>query len=287
LRFGAIRHWLQNCAAALVLGTLLALPYRLRVPLCGWLMARLVAPLAGYDRRVRDNLRLVLPGLPAAEVQRLARAVPDNLGRTLIEIYSGAAFAARARRAPLQGPGLAALEGARAARRPVILVTAHFGNYDAIRAALIGRGFAVGALYRPMTNRYFNRHYVRAVERIGTPIFARGRQGMAQMLRFLRGGGALGMLIDQHMAHGARLRFFGRPALTALSAAELALKYNALLIPTYAVRGGDGLDFEIVLEAPLAPGTPEAMTQALNDSLEAQVRAHPEQWLWIHRRWRA
>jgi KDO2-lipid IV(A) lauroyltransferase len=93
-------------------------------------------------------------------------------------------------------------------------------------------------------------------------------------------------LIDQRMHQGAKLSFFGHEALTALSAAELALKYDALLLPVYAIRRPDGLDFDILVEAPIAPGTPEAMTQALNDSLEALVRRHPEQWFWIHRRWK-
>jgi KDO2-lipid IV(A) lauroyltransferase len=168
----------------------------------------------------------------------------------------------------------------------VILVTGHFGNYDASRAALIARGYRVGALYMPMTNRHFNEHYVKAISRIGTPLFPRGRSGLADMVRHLRSGGMLGMLVDQHMVHGAQLSFFGYPAMTALSAAELALKYDALLVPTYAVRSPDGLSFDIIVETPIPQGSPEAMTQALNDSLEALVRQHVDQWFWIHRRWK-
>jgi KDO2-lipid IV(A) lauroyltransferase len=282
-----MRHWAQDRLLRGLIWVLLRLPYRWRVPLCGWVVSRLVAPLAGYRRRVRENLVLVLPDLPAPEVDRIARAVPDNVGRTVIEIYSGPEFVARAVRHPLTGGGVAALEAAHAARQPVILVTGHFGNYDASRAALIARGFRVGALYMPMANRYFNDHYVRAISGIGTPLFPRGRAGLADMVRHLRSGGMLGMLVDQHMAHGEELTFFGRPALTALSAAELALKYDALLVPTYAVRDADGLSFTIIVEPPIPHGTPEAMTQALNDSLERLVRQHIDQWFWIHRRWKA
>jgi KDO2-lipid IV(A) lauroyltransferase len=282
----ALRPWLQDRAYRALIGGLLCLPYRLRVPLCGWVVSRIVAPLAGYRRRIRDNLALVLPDMPQAEVARLVREVPDNVGRTIIEIYSGAEFIARAASLPLSGAGVAALAEAHAANRPVILVTAHFGNYDASRAALIARGYRVGALYMPMTNRYFNAHYVRAISRIGTPLFPRGRAGLGDMVRHLRSGGMLGLLVDQRMRHGAELSFFGHAALTALSAAELAMKYDALLVPTYGIRQPDGLGFEVVVEPPIPPGTPEAMTQALNDSLEALVRRHPEQWFWIHRRWK-
>jgi KDO2-lipid IV(A) lauroyltransferase len=203
-----------------------------------------------------------------------------------MEIYSGPEFIARAVTHPLTGPGVAALEEAHRLNRPVILVTGHFGNYDASRAALIARGYRVGALYMPMANPYFNAHYVKAISGIGTPLFPRGRAGLADMVRHLRSGGMLGMLVDQHMGHGEQLTFFGQEALTALSAAELALKYDADLIPTYAVRRPDGLSFDIVVEAPIPKGSPEAMTQALNNSLEALVRQHLDQWFWIHRRWK-
>jgi KDO2-lipid IV(A) lauroyltransferase len=282
----SLRHWLQDRVLRGLIWLLLCLPYRWRVPLCGWILSRVIAPVAGYRRRVRQNLKLVLPDLPADEVARISRAVPDNVGRTVIEIYSGPEFIARTASQPLTGGGVAALEEAHRSKRPVILVTGHFGNYDASRAALIARGYRVGALYMPMANPYFNEHYVKAISGIGTPLFPRGRAGLSAMVRHLRTGGMLGMLVDQHMSHGETLTFFDRPALTALSAAELALKYDALLIPTYAVRRPDGLSFDIIVEPPIPTGAPEAMTQALNDSLEVLVRKHLDQWFWIHRRWK-
>ncbi|MCU0902204.1 MAG: lauroyl acyltransferase [Cypionkella sp.] len=279
------QHKGQTLVVRGLIGLALALPYRWRVPLFGWVVARLVAPVAGWPARIRANLALAWPDLPAAEVDRLCRAVPDSVGRTVIEIFSGPEFIARAAATPPVGDGVAALEAAHAAGRPVVLVTGHFGNYDASRAALIARGYRVGALYMPMTNPEFNRIYEAAIGRIGQPIFPRGAKGLGALVRHLRSGGMVGMLVDHNMDHGAPLRFFGVAAKTALSAAELALKYDALLVPTYGVRRADGLGFDIVVETPIPPGTPEAMTQALNDSLEALVRRHPDQWFWVQRRW--
>jgi len=283
---GTLRQWLTNSAIQALLWVLLALPYGWRVPLCGWVMARVIAPLAGWPKRIRANLALTLPDLPQAQVARMVRNVPDNIGRTVIEIYSGQAFIDRATSLPLTGEGVAALEAAKAEGRPVILATGHFGNYDAVRAALIARGYPLGALYRPMSNPWFNAHYVRAIGTIGQPLFERGRHGMAQMLRHLKSGGMLGILPDQRIGGGVKLSFFGQEALTALSAAEMALKYEAELIPIYAIRQEDGLGFRIIVDAPIPKGTPEAMTQALNDNLEALIRRYPDQWFWIHRRWK-
>ena len=104
-------------------------------------------------------------------------------------------------------------------------------------------------------------------------------------MRHLKAGGLLVLLFDQHAA-GEAIDFLGQPALTALSAAELALRYKADLIPFYGTRNPDGLSFSVELEAPIAHTTPLQMTTELTRSLEARVRAHPGQWFWIHRRWK-
>ena len=264
------------------------LPYHRRVPAMGWVFAHLVGPLAGWRRRIRANLALAAPELTAAQVRRLTRAVPDNAGRALMEIYSGAEFTAHVTATdPLCGPGLPALEAAAAAQRPVILACAHFGNYDAMRAAIAARGWPVGALYRPMNNRAFNRHYIPAIEAIAQPLFPRsGRAGLTGMIRFLRGGGMLCLGFDQHDRHGATLRFFGLPSATVLTPAELALKYDAALIPIAGIRQPDGLSFRVQVGLPVPPGDPAVMMQALNDDLESLVATHMDQWFWVHRRWK-
>ena len=283
----ALPDRISNAAFSGLMRLAQALPYPRRVALMGWLFSHILAPLAGWRRRIRANLAHAMPGLPAHEVRRLTRAVPDNAGRAMAETYSGAEFLAHIRAgSPLEGPGVAALEQAAAEGRPVVLAAAHFGNYDAMRAALLARGWSVGGLYRPMNNPFFNRHYVAAIEAIGKPLFPRGRKGLAEMLKFLRGGGMLAIGIDQYVQDGTMLRFFGQPTLTALTPAELALRHHAPLIPITAIRQPDGLNFRIHVGEAIPEAAPEAMMQALNDDLEALVRRHPGQWLWAHRRWK-
>ena len=276
----------QNLAASGLLGALRLLPYAARIRFSGWMMRRVVGPIAGYPQRVRDNLALIWPDLPQARVTALTEAVLDNVGRTLAELYSPVDFKANVAGSALLGQGLQQVLEAQRAGRGVILVSGHFGNHDIARAVLASRGMAVGALYRPQRNPYFDTHFAATIRAISEPLFARGRRGLADLVTHLRRGGMLGMLIDQHMSHGAPLTFLGHRALTALSAADLALKYNCLLVPVYGIRHPDGLHFDLVVEPAIAHSTAAEMTQALNNSLDAQVRAHPGQWFWIHRRWK-
>ena len=261
--------------------------YERRIAAAGLAMRALARAMPRLRARVTENLARVFPEMEARRRTEVSRAMFDNFGRTFAENFSPAEFMARMARLRPEGPGLAALEAARAEGRPAILVSGHFGNHQAARACLNGHGFAIGGVYRPMNNRPFNDRYVRTIEAIGRPAFPRGRRGTAGLIRHLRAGGFVGMLIDQHALEGDLLDFLGHPARTVLSAAELALKYDAPLVPVYGRRLADGLDFQITVEAAVEPADAVSMTQAINDSLAAQVRACPEQYYWLHRRWKA
>lgn len=279
-------HFLVNLAARGLIGLALALPYRTRVAFVGWLMRRVIGPLAGYRARALENLALIWPEMPLAERKAIAAASLDNAGRTLIENYSTRAFTARAKAIEPEGPGYGALIAARNDKRPVILVSGHFGNYEAARATLVARGFDIGGLYRNLSNRYFNAHYVKTMEAFGGPVFPQGRAGTAGFVRHLKEGGQLVLLFDQDVPGAPVLPFLGHPARTATSAADLALRLKAELIPFFATRHPDGLGFTVHLDAPIPHTDAETMTLAISRALEARVNAHPGQWFWIHRRWK-
>ncbi|AMY68936.1 putative lipid A biosynthesis lauroyl acyltransferase [Frigidibacter mobilis] len=95
--------WLSDRAVRLLIGSALRLPYARRLALVGWAMRRVVAPLAGYRARALANLAHVFPNMSLAERRRIATAVAENVGRTLIENYSGTEFTTRMAQLPLQG----------------------------------------------------------------------------------------------------------------------------------------------------------------------------------------
>jgi KDO2-lipid IV(A) lauroyltransferase len=262
------------------------LPWRLRIRTMGWFFARVLGPVAGYGRRADQNLRMIFPDMSAGERRQIVRASLDNVGRTIIENYSPEDQLRDVAVLQPRGPGWPAIEAARKARTPIVFVSAHFGNWQAARAALNQRGYDIGGLYRPFNNPYVNAHYVESIERVGGRAYARSRHGIAAFLRTLRAGGQAAMMLDQYVADGEILDFMGHPAPTSLSAAEMALRHDALLVPIYGLRLRDGFNFEMRIEAPIPPSDPVTMTQALNDSLAAMIRTAPNQWFWMHRRWK-
>ncbi|SFE95023.1 KDO2-lipid IV(A) lauroyltransferase [Sulfitobacter brevis] len=287
IRLRRLSHYVTNAVIVGIIRTGLALPYAARIRSVGWVVQHVIGPVAGYRKRALDNLALVRPDLTPQARAQIASACLNNVGRTFIENYSADDFPRRMARNVPRGAGVEPLRAATDNGQAVILVTGHFGNYEATRAALVAQGYNIGGLYRDMKNPYFNAHYVKTMEAFGGPVFPQGRRGTAGFVRHLKDGGLLVLLFDQHVQKAPILDFMGQPARTAVSAAELALRYNALLIPFYGLRQPDGLSFDTVLEAPVPHSDPETMTLALNDSLSARVRDNPEQWFWVHRRWRS
>ena len=270
-----------------VLNILKIFPYRTRIYAGSLIFRIFISPLTGNKKRIESNLNLVMPNLLENEKNKLATRCLDNIGMTMFELLSPKEFKLAGERAKVLGPGIALLERARDESKPVILISGHFGNYDVIRANLISKGYELGALYRPMNNPYFNATYLKSISSIGVPLFARGNNGMAEMMKFLRDGKSIALLIDQHMANGEPLKFFGKTAFTATSAAKMAIKYNAILMPFFVVRKRRTSDFDLHFEAPIEHSNPIKMTQDFNDRLEARVKENPDQWLWTHKRWKS
>ncbi|KQI69711.1 lauroyl acyltransferase [Loktanella sp. 3ANDIMAR09] len=283
---GSMSEKLQDTALRAILSGLMRLSYPRRVALMGRLVARAFGPLAGYRKRAIANLARVRPDLTPQDRQKIADLVCDNFGRTLIENYSYQEFGARLRDTTPTGDGLHALQEARDTGRPVIFVTGHFGNFEAPRHVLTQSGLTIGGLYRPMSNGYVDAHYRETMTSWGGPVFAQGSRGTMGFARHIRSGGMGTLLFDVHVTEGTAIPFLGQDAFTSLSAAEMALRFDALLIPYFGIRQRDGLSFAVEVDAPIPHGDPLEMMQTATAALEERIARHPAQWFWIHRRWK-
>lgn len=280
------RLWLENSAFRGMVRLLQGIPYAQRLAVMSWLTRRVIGPAVGYRGRALRNLALIYPDKPLAERRAIADQVLDSMGRTVMENYSRKEFRANIATHQIEGPGLAAARAAQEAGRPIIFSSGHWSNHEATRTALDLAGFSVGAIYNPMKNQYFNQHYVESITDVSGPVFPRGRDGMRDFLQFLSKGGHAFLLHDVYFAKGLWFDFLGRPAKTAVSAAQIALRFDALLIPYFNTRQPDGTRFKIELLEPIPHTDPAQMTRALMDLLEDRIAQDPGQWLWVHRRWK-
>lgn len=237
------------------------------------------------QRRVDREILRVYPDMSRSERAALRRNMGRNMGQTLFEIYHCAEFQTRLDRFEVSGPGLAALEEARAAGKGAIIVSGHFGQWEAVRAVLKARGMESGAVYKPQTNPHYQRRLLAGIEAGGKPILATGRVGTKALVKHLCNGGIISILLDEKYTEGVRMPFLGLPAMTSLSAAQLALKYGLPMVPAYGTRVGDGSRFDVTFEAAIPHTDADTMTQAFNDSLSARILADPAQWYWLLRRW--
>jgi KDO2-lipid IV(A) lauroyltransferase len=236
-------------------------------------------------RRFDREAKRVFPDMKRSDRAKLGQAMGRHMGRTLFEIYHDAEFQTQHQKFEVSGPGLAALKEAQAAGKGAIVVSGHFGQWEAVRAAIKMHGLESGAVYRPHKNRHYERRIRAGIEAGGMPILATGRVGTRALVRHLRDGGIISILLDEKYAEGVPLPFLGIDALTSLSAAQLALRYDLPMIPAYGIRVKDGNAFDVVFEAPIPHTDSITMTRAFNDSLSARIMANPDQWYWMLRRW--
>lgn len=256
--------------------------------------ARAVGPLLPVSRVAHANLRLALPELDPAERRRVVRGVWENLGRTIGEL----ANLDRLRRSA-SGPGweLAGAEHVQAVAAsggPAIMVSGHLGNWEMLIPIGAACGLRVGGFYRAATNPHVDRLIAVLRQRANgaaVPLFPKGAAGGRAAFAHLKSGGVLGILADQKLNDGIAATLFGHRAMTAPAAATFALRFRCPVLPLHVERIGPAR-LRVVCEPPLKlpdSGDREAdilaLTDAINRRLEAWIRARPDSWLWLHRRW--
>lgn len=261
-------------------------PFHVRSRLGGRFVGLAAAVLPGVRKRIEGNLRLIFPDLSGPQIKALRKRNAKMMGRTLTEILFNEDQLTHHVPFDVSGPGLAAIEEAAAEGLGAILVSGHFGQWDATRIMLKERGLDVGAIYRPNNNPYYEPYFLGGIEAAGKPIFPRGNDGLKAMIRHLRTGGRVAILADQHLDEGEVLPLLGRPSYTTLSPAQMALRHKAPLVPVWGIRDDEAGRVHVLLEEPIAHTTPAQMMTEFNARLEARVRANPEQWHWAHRRWK-
>ncbi|NDY42661.1 lysophospholipid acyltransferase family protein [Dissulfurirhabdus thermomarina] len=265
-------------------------PYRLGVR-AGGALGNLLYPFLRREReRALAHLAQAFPERDEAWHAATARACFAHIGRAIFEL----ALARPDRLGEVtRFVGADNLRKAMDMGRGVVFVTGHVGNWELMGAA-IAQAYPVSVVAAPVKPEPVNDLVVALRRRLGVRTILRDRPGAArELIRVFRQGRALGILIDQDTkVEGAYVDFFGRPAWTPTAAAAMALKFGAPVVFGWTHRDPDGRH-TITIEGPLElvqTGDLEtdivANTALFTRLIEAAIRRRPEQWVWMHRRWR-
>ncbi len=276
------RHYIEAVLIYALPWALRPLPFRWRVAIGGAIIGAAVRWVPSLRRRIERNVALVMQ--EKAGDKAFVKQISRHIGRGFMVLFYTEDYHKKLSGVEMAPEAFAEIKAAQAAGKPVIIVSGHFGEWEAIRVMLARAGMPSASIYREAGNPIFERHFAKAMAVGGAGLFQTGMKGTRKMLKHLRGGGVITILLDQRVNEGVPLDFLGQPALSSPIMAELANKTGALLVPVYAPLRADGR-VEIVVEPAIGNGDALAMLQAVNDSLSAQVRAHPEQWYWLHKRW--
>ena len=285
-----LRYAMEGAAVAAVFAFFGALPTPVASAL-GGALGRLLGPLLGVNRRARQNLLRALPEASPAQIERTLRAMWANLGRVAAEYPHLKSFHPYRAGGRIEMVGTEHLDEAKRAAGGTIFFSGHLANWEVAPLTVTKYGLQVAVVYRAPNNPIVERLIWRVRGPVAGFRVRKGPSGVRDIVRHMKRGDHLAMLVDQKMNDGISVPFFGREAMTAPALAELALRYDCPVYPVRVERLA-GANFRITVFPKMAlprSGDRAADVQAtmrqVNAHLEAWIRDRPEQWLWIHRRW--
>ena len=286
--------WIEYAPVWLVVRTLGVLPRPLArsigTTIGGW-----VYRLHGRLRRVGErNLELAYPEMRVEERERILRGVFRTLGRQLADFTHLPRLTAKNVAELVVYEGLENYVAAQQRGKGVLFVTAHLGGWELGSYAHALYGFPIKIVVRNLDNRPLNRFVERWRTRCGNQTFDKDEFARG-LLAAMRSGETVGILMDTNMTppQGVFVPFFSRLACTASGLARVALRTGAAVVPGFTVWDEQQRKYKICFDPALPlirSGDDEAdvvaNTAAFTAVIEKYVRRYPEQWLWVHRRWK-
>jgi KDO2-lipid IV(A) lauroyltransferase len=246
-----------------------------------------------HRRIVRRNLRFAYPDWSRAKVAHISRRVFQNLGISFLEFFQMATLSREQVLGRIRVEGLENLQHALKSKNGLIAISAHLGSWETgllffcchIQNPILG-------VVKKIRFAPLNRWVHRMRTRFGITIVEK-KGAMPEMRRMLRQGGVIGLLVDQsRRSEGVEVNFFGHRVTTTPAAAFLAIRCKSPVLPLFCVRD-DGGRLTVVVQSPLEMKRTgdlrsdiQVNTQLITDIVEKVGRQYPDQWFWVHKRWK-
>jgi KDO2-lipid IV(A) lauroyltransferase len=257
-------------------------------------LGRIAYAVAGETRRLMfQHISYAYPEKSLADVKSLAKRSFIMLAKNTGEILRASQIKSIEQlNTFLVTHGMENFEAANQKGKGVIFLTCHLGPFDLQVTNMAMRGLNPNIIGVPLQDPRLNELLWNYRNAHGAIAIARGKETF-RMIKILKSGGSVALLIDQDtIVKSVFVNFFGKPAATPVGATVLAMKTGAAIVPTYVHLGEDGLQhMHILPEIKLRITDNESddiryNTQVMTDFIESVIRKYPDQWVWMHERWK-
>jgi KDO2-lipid IV(A) lauroyltransferase len=289
---GSIAHGLSYFMLRLLGFVMGVMPYRISQKI-GSFLGRVVAVFdRRHIRRAAENIKACL-GVAEEEARRIAIASYRHVGMVAAEFFQMARMASSDDfRRHVVLDAAAEFRKHFEKGRGIVAPTGHIGNWEYCGQMTAVEGMPPGSIIKAFKNPFVDAYVDRIRRRWGLVPVEKSKRGVVEAVRRVRSGMVMAIMSDQHADEGIAATLFGRPCKTVDTAARIALKTGAPMVPVTSYRREDGKHVLVIwpeITPPHGVAEDEAariMTQEMNHVFEKAIKAHPEQWLWAQRRYR-
>ncbi len=270
-------------------GIIRLLPVDTVSDLGGWL-AKTLGPLTSVQKTVSRNLQLAYPDMTVDDRVTLSAKQWENTGRAFFELPIMDKILKEPGRVEIEG--LERLEAIANDGKPVIFVSGHISNWEVMNVAILSAKVRYMITYRSLNNPYVNERLKEWRFAYGVRSFApKGSDGAKELMIALKEGTSVGLMNDQKFNRGVPTPFFGHMAETAPGPTRLAQRFGTVLQPL-TIRRLHKARFHVVVHEPISVDDTGRKSEDIDTTvckisafIEREVRANPEEWFWVHKRW--
>jgi Kdo2-lipid IVA lauroyltransferase/acyltransferase len=260
----------------------------------GEIIGKYFGPLFRKKTIAKKNILIAFPDLNENSINEMIERMWKNIGRIFGEYIHINKFSIMdLKKIKIDFANKNNFEILKKNNKPVVFFSGHFGNFELMAKCLQELGFNIGAIYRPLNNIFLNPIMEFIRKKYICPIqIEKGSNGTKKLIKHISTNNPIALMIDQRLSSSIRVPFFNQPATTTTTPAQLAIKYDALLVPVFLKRL-EKTNFEFFIEEPLIINRTNDydkdifnITQSMNKKIEEFIKRDPAHWLWSHDRWK-
>ncbi len=260
----------------------------------GSILGKIIGPFFRSKNITKKNIKIGLGNIDKKKEKQIINEMWSNIGRTFAEYIFLKDFKFNKTGFDhIKITGSEYLDQIKKSAKPVVFFSGHFANFELMAMELNKFGIKLATIYRPLNNFFLNplMEYLR-IKYICPMQIPKGASGSREIVKKIRDGYSIALMVDQRVSEGPRISFFNKEAHTTTIPTQIALKYNCKLVPIYIERK-NGINFEMIIHKPFEISKTgiyekdiKINSLTINKNIEKMIIKNPTQWIWTHNRWK-